>query len=742
MRRALWVLAFGLASCGPAIADPFITPLLIAAGVSATAGITIGVTTITYVSILSAIITTAIGIGLTLLFSPRPPKPPAPENGAIAVQLSTPFSIYAFGTVRLSGALMLKEEVAGNLVYVAALARQQFVRFTGIFLNDDAVIVPAVGNRIGGNVPSGADLRYNANVISIDTKLGLVPETAHSHIIIYGPSVWGSSFRGDGIASISMVCRYATSKTFAALYPYQVPQLSTVADTLAVYDPRDVTQSATNPATWLFSKNTALQLLHFECFSIFGPRRVYATAIAPVLASWITAANDCDDAMALKAGGTEPRYQSGFWTTTEQDRRTSRQTLLTTCDGHFVEQGDGTIVLRVGKYRAPTVFLTDDDIIGFRIDHGKASDDTINQATAKYTSPANNYITVETSPLFNTADQALRPGPPKNAQLDLVAVQSTGQASRLLKREMSRQNEQKRGTLTIRLSGINACYERWIGINSNTIPGLSGVVIENRKPVISLQSMSCTIDFIMSGPQIDTYDAATDESPPPNVPQRPATVGLPVPSNVAVVVQQINDASGNTSVYLDVEWDRPYNNGNPWNLDYQLQTRIHDTGGGVPGAWGQSLFDFANIGILSTTRIHLDSAPVLVGVSLDVQLFSVASGRSLSTGSVVVTVSTDITTSAPSSPTGLTATGGTGQVALAATNPNSANFSAVQFYRAAHLASFATAVPVGPLQYGAPRGASAYTNTVAAGTYDYYATAQNASGVASSPVGPVVGTST
>ena len=72
-------------------------------------------------------------------------------------------------------------------------------------------------------------------------------------------------------------------------------------------------------------------------------------------------------------------------------------------------------------------------------------------------------------------------------------------------------------------------------MSSNTIPRLSGVVIENKKAVIKPKTRTVDIDFILSGPDLDAYDPATDESDPPYIPQRPDTIGLPVPANVTIV---------------------------------------------------------------------------------------------------------------------------------------------------------------------------------------------------------------
>ena len=734
VKARLWLaaLALLLVATGPAHADP-ITALI----VSALSYVSItGAAATVIATIVSSIIVTAIGIGLQLLFAAKP-KTPKPESGTVAVQQSVPYSIFGFGSARFAGAIVLKEESAGALVYVAALARQTITRFTAVFLNDDKVTVAAVGNLLSGTVGTGTDGRYN-NVVFIDTRLGAVPETAYANIINWAGAFWGTSYRGDGIASLSMVCYAVKQADFSKNYPYGSPAPSVVADFSPVYDPRDIAQDPANPATWVASKNVALNILNWECFSPFGSRRAYATAIAPVIGYWIQAANDCDDAMPVKAGGTEARYQAGGWTTTEQDRRTTRMTLLQTCDGHIVERGDGTIILRVGKYAAPTVVLTDDDIVACYVQRDVASDEKVNQATAKYTSVLTDYSTVETDPVFDLSDQALRPGPPRSSQIDLPWCQSTGQASRCLAREMIRQKEKTHGKLTVRLSGINACYERWVLVSSNTIPRLNGLVVEIHKSEIKLTAQHCQLDFLGSGPQIDTYTAATDESRPPTSIARPGTVGQPIPQNVSAVATQSTDASGAVTIFLAVSWDEPVLNGRSVPLDYLVQWRLHDAGGGIPGAWTDQRFTSPTI---AASRVKVATNTVVAGKVLDVQVSSIATGNSLSTASTIVTVDTSIATSAPGSPTALVATGHPGYASLVCTNPNSANFAAVQFYRAVAGGTFASSTPVGPLQYGSPNAQSTLNdNTAAAGTYNYFATAQNSSAVVSTSAGPSTAT--
>lgn len=715
----------------PAAADPIFTPLLVAALTAA--GVSAG-TAVIVAPILGAIVITAAGLGLSLLFSSRG-TPAKPENATYAVQQPIPFRIYGYGTARVPGATVLKEPGAyNNLAVVNVLNGHLVDSFVACYLNDDLVQVPIVDGLISGTVATGADGRYGKgkdnpfNVVQLNSTRGLVPEKNWDIIGGIVSNLWPKTCRGDGCASLQMVALGVRQSEFSKIYPYQAPQPSAVLNQYRLFDPRNAKQTPGLDASYVFAKNAALAILHFECFSDYGPRRKYATAILPVLDLWLQAINDCDVLVPLKAGGTEPRYQLGGFTTTEQDRRSTLQAMLAACDGHFVERGDGTIILRVGVYRAPTVTLTDDDIVGFMIQRDVSSEEKVNRATAKYTDPANAYITVETVPMNDLSDQAIRPGPIRSSQLDLTWVQSVGQASRLLKREMTRSAEKTRGTLTLNLSGMNACFERWVLVQSNSVPRLNGTVIEIRKPTISLSTMTIEIEFMGSGPQVDAYNAATDESPPQPVAARSLILGPPIPQNVSVVPEQ-----NGSSIYLNVSWDAPSDgNGNYlYYLDYQVGYAVVDAKGNDGPIVNQTFVD----PVITGGRINVSTSPVPTGSKLDVGVVSIATGQTLSTQSQVVRVDTSLT--APGPPTAFTAKGGAKQATLSCTNPTGSNFASVQFYRAVSGGGFASSSSIGQPVSGQPGAMSTFTDMgVNAGTYDYYVTAASSAGINSEPVGP------
>ena len=163
------------------------------------------------------------------------------------------------------------------------------------------------------------------------------------------------------------------------------------------------------------------------------------------------------------------------------------------------------------------------------------------------------------------------------------------------------------------------------------------------------------------------------------------------------------------SVYVNVSWDVPNDvNSNPiTNISYQVQYRLADAGGGNPGSWVAQTFDSP---VTSGGRVSVNTGAVPLGQTLDVQVLSVGTVNTLSTGSSIVQVNTTAASVAPGSPTGLTASGSAGSAALSCTNPNSPNFSAVRFYRATAGTPFTGSTPVGTLLYGAANGTTTYTD--------------------------------
>ncbi|MER8999998.1 hypothetical protein NKH58_19430 [Mesorhizobium australicum] len=700
----------------PVHKDPIFTPIFTA--ILGTGGFTLFGTTISYAAIASAIATTAIVAGVQYLLTPKPPKP---EDGRAPLTQPIPYRFWGVGEARLAGAMMLWEAVDNKIYSVQAIVAHRINAYTGYYLNDDKVLLD--GNRVMS--PSG--VRYGKGTfewVLIYRRLGLVPETPISEVVsvLGSQGIWTNDHRGDGQAYAGMRCVAPNAENFQAFYPYGKPALSVVAQLALVWDFRDPAQDPEDPSTWKFSKNSILALAWHECFNPFGTKRDYRKALLPVLDMWQEEADVCDEDVPRATGGTEKRYECGGFDTTDHDPKSGTNALLATFDGWMCERGDGALLVVAGKFREKYVAtLTDADIVGHTVQHDVLPEEEVNQFVPKFTYPATDYTTTDTD-YFEDADAQIKAGRVLPQEGNYIWVQQWRQARRLGKREFTRARAKKRGTLDVRLTGINAIYAPWIRLKTpRRLPSLNGAVVSNRKSVLSVQRGGFQMTWVKmpgTGPEIDDWNPADDEGAAPPVPPKPVSDGIPKP-----MIDTATAVSGSGTVYVRVVLVDP----NRDDVTPSIRYRITDVGGGTPGAWVEQKFPDATP---SAGLIVVNTNPVPANTSIDIQAAYIGSNNSYGDWTSSVTLVSTVDGTPPAAVSGIVATGGVGQVALTWNTPNSANYVATNVRRnTVNTEGTATVVRT---EYGAPSSADAWTNTgLAAGTYYYWLRSVNGSGVES-----------
>lgn len=616
---------------------------------------------------LTAIATTAIVAGINYLLNPMPdtPKPP---DGKVPKSQTIPPRIFGVGTDRVAGYYMLWESKGPRLYAVFAMCGHEVDGYEEFYLNDDHGVI-GVDDFFDADVNDG---RYLGRVW-IQTRNGAVPETSYDRIVdaLGGEGVWTDNHRGDGQASLGMVCDPCPADDFQKRYPYGAPQPSAVMRLAKVWDVRDELQSPDYPETWTHSKNPALCLIWWLCFSDFGPKWDYRKAILPTISRWREEADICDEEIPLNVGGTEPRYEINGWATTETDPIAILNAFLAACDGHLVQHGDGSLVLTVGKFREELVtVITDADIVGHYIQGDVPEEDEINRFIPRFKYPAADYSTSLTDYFESIPDQ-LRFGRILSQEGDFSWVHSWRQARRLGKREWLRMQQKKSGTFDLRLSAINSVYSRWIRIESTyRVPKLNGKLIENRRAILALQQGGFQMEWKLHPENIDEWVPSTDEGTAPPVPLAPDNDEMPTPDIDTVVAV----ASG-TDVILRVVIVDP----NREDLTPVIRYRLTDAGSGNPGPWITQAFPDAepNLGL-----IVLDTNPVRENVEIDIEVnFRGPKGSDGDTWADGGSLVTSINDTPPIALTAFGATGGNGRTVLNFTSGNDANLSKVAVYR-------------------------------------------------------------
>ena len=676
----------------------------------------------------SAVIAAAPALGLSiisnLLFRPSVPKA---EDGNYPIHQTIPPRQAGYGAARIAGFYMLYEVTTENHSRdVLALHDGQIDSFVRFYLSQDEVTFESDGRTVNA-LPDG---RYSTGHVLIDTRLGLPTETAYAPIISDLPGVWTAQHRGDGIASLALYCNSTAQSNFSKYYPNGLPLPSVLARLRRVWDYRVAGQSPTDPTTWTWSANCFLCLCHYLCFAGDGPGFDYTQRIIPQLASWIEAANVCDEVVPLKAGGNEPRYQLGGIYRYDNDPADVIKNLLDACDGWIGEDGQGGLVAYAGKFYAPTLTIPADHIIGYQLPRFVADEQAVNQMGFSYTEPQNQYSSVDGDPWIDQADLTAR-GKIRAQNSPLPWVQSHSQGRRLVKRAVIRANAERSGTITTDLFGLQALGRRYLNFVIPELPSLAaGFVVEVRKVQLDLQNLQVVFTVTGISEAIDEWDPTTEEGNAPVIPET-VDAGLPpTPVNATVNIDPASVTSIDQGVQLDVVFTPPTQTGLSFDVQYQIQGAA---------TWTQQSFD-QNYAI-SDPSVTLRTNFVGLNQTYNVQVRTVASKGTPSDWSATVTISTSTSAIPPAQPIDLSSTGAAGSATITWRNPTSSNLDHLMLYRSSdNQLSDATAVD-DPI-VGGLGAVMSVQDTVGAGTWFWWITAVNASGAASAAVGPVTGTVT
>lgn len=615
--------------------DPILTPLFVSAGL--TGSITIGTAVISTASIASAIVTTAVSIGLQYLMMP---KPPTPEAARVPLRQAIPYRIWGVGRTRLAGAFMLWDNKEHILYAVQAIAAHRINQFTKYWLHDDEVTVNPTTGLISLVVPGD---KYGDENVYIWHREGDPGQTAISEIAdafaADAEPLWSMDHVGVGQAYLGMFAGATRIKDQNKMFPHGIPALTAETELALCWDFRDPMQDPEDESTWTWTQNCALIIAWHLCFNEFGYGLDYRKALMPVLDLWKEEADICDEAIPLAAGGTEPRYQCNGSDTTENSPKAALNAMISACDGHLVQRGDGARILTVGKFReSRCVTLKDTDVIGHQMQYDVFLQDEINRIIPKFTYPETGYSTCDAD-FFEDVPAQLKAGRVMAQDGVYQWVHRWRQARRLAKRDWLKIREKVKGTVSVRLSGINAIYSRWVRFATPLgRPSLDGKIIENRKVTLALTEGGFNMDFMQHPTNIDDWNPATDEGKQPPIPKPPANSGVVTPAIASVVPKAKNGA-----VYLRVNLLDPDDD----SLTPAVWYRLANDGSGSPGKWSpeQKFDDPESDGI----NLILDTTTVPPNQALHVQAAYISSGGRYSPRSATYNVTSTVDGTAPGS---------------------------------------------------------------------------------------------
>jgi len=345
-------------------------------------------------------------------------------------------------------------------------------------------------------------------------------------IAINGGALWGSTRRLTGCAYVWFrIRRSGLTRKAESPFVGGLPSRITIKGKgQPCYDPRQDGSiggsgyhRADNQDSWPWGdhcKNTAIQILAYLLGWRINGELSVGRGLDPALidmASFVTAANICDEDVPLKAGGTEKRYRSAAVISEDDDPAQALAGLLAACNGRLRDVG-GRLTLAIMHDDLATAAgdpgLFDDDVLsGFTWDPAPNLPDIRNIVRGKYIDPSDEalYQLVD----YPEVSSAAVGGVDRILPLNLVAVESPTQAQRIAHQVMMRTQYQRKFSAVF----SNRAWKYQVG---DIVPLTFGPLGWTEKLFrVDSQTITydgtCPMDLIEEDAAIYAWDAATQE---------------------------------------------------------------------------------------------------------------------------------------------------------------------------------------------------------------------------------------
>lgn len=413
--------------------------------------------------------TVAVSVGLSLVTSwavaALTPQPPTPKqsllvNGRDAAAAQD----FIYGEVRKGGTITYYESTRGGSVLhqIITLAGHEVDSIVEVYANDEVLELSDdsysyngregagwVLNRNWSDKDDGPEMRVlyhtgdqtaitdpfaNATTTSLNDTLFMAGDEGSANFGGTGQPT-KASFVGTGMAY--MYVRYTYN---AGVFKNGLPLFSAKIRGRKVYDPR------TDTTAW--SNNAALCIRDFIAGNYgLNDSQVDDTAFS-------VAANICDEAVALDAGGTEARYTINGVVRADQAYGDVLQEMTTACAGTLF-WGTGKWKLHVGAYTAPVKDFTLDDIrSNISLQTRVNLRDQFNKVQGVFTDAGSDFIPVDYPPIASEVFKAQDNGVEQVLDLNLPFTTSAPAAQRLAKLTLFRGREQMTFTADFGLSAF------------------------------------------------------------------------------------------------------------------------------------------------------------------------------------------------------------------------------------------------------------------------------------------------
>lgn len=456
---------------------------------------------------------------------------------------------YIYGEARTGGTIVYVETTGSDndIVWVVNdIVDREIESFEQFYIADDAVTVSA------GAVTTSP---YNG-FVNVYTKDGQGSQTVETNLD-GSSATWTSDHRLRGCAYVVWKMLFDND-----VFPSGLPNLSVKVKGLKVYDPRlDSTVTGgsgshrdDDSTTWEWSDNPVLCLLDYLRDDYIGPAFPMAAFDA---ANLISAANVCDEAVTVKAGGTISRYAVNGVVHSELSPRDVIDFFSDAMAGTISFTG-GVLRMHPGQYDTPNAdTLTDADVIevvSWR--PAPSRRELINQVRGLFIDSDASYQPAEYPAREDAAAVTEDGGDELPITMDFPFEVDNRRAQRIAQIALNQSRQRGTGTIRCNLTALNV---RVWDVQKFTLAdyGWSDKIMRVTGWTIN-PDMTIDLDVKEEASSVYSWTAASDEldytsGAAPNI----GGTSIVTPFGVVTIPSTITTANGATVPGVNVTWSAP-----------------------------------------------------------------------------------------------------------------------------------------------------------------------------------------
>lgn len=345
----------------------------------------------------------------------------------------------------------------------------------------------------------------------------------------------------------------------------QFPQFRFLVKGVKLYDWRlDTTAGGSGShrwsdrSTWEWTDNPAVILYNYMRGFWRGGVRIMGMGVQPAdmnLALFTAAANECDELVTLKGGGSEKRYRMAYEHADDQQHVGVIEACIAAMGGRMWERA-GVYAPIPGGSRSVARTLTDGDLVasyGVRFSRRRARSELRNHITGSFTSEAEDWNAAPYPPIANPAAEAADGNERLAEVLDLPMVTSKTQAQRIALIRYNENRSQSSASIVVGLRHIDLEAGDWVTWQSARYGTRTYVIARHR-----LQSdLTIALELVETSAAVYGWNPIDEIDVPPSGVRPTPSPGITTVQNFAIQATLIGATTGQQLPGIRAAWDPP-----------------------------------------------------------------------------------------------------------------------------------------------------------------------------------------